>query len=123
MLQRQYGDRRRPIVRHERSALPLPPEDAGSGGSAPYSLLSRTVLRLSEEAADRICGEAGLSPDLGDLPHELIEELLRGLFILPDAFDEFAFVKAQHLQARADRRHESDRHPDARLQHELLLLF
>jgi len=90
-------------VRHSRFNLCT---EVGADEVLLTNLLSRTVLRTTraqKELLDSLDGNVAYE-ELGPDERTLVAQFVSGLFILPDGFDEEAFIADSHALARASRR-------------------
>lgn len=106
MLQRQHGDCVAAAVRDVRHSRFNLCTEVGADEVLLTNLLSRTVLRTTraqKELLDSLSGGVALK-ELDRDERSLVAQFVSGLFILPDEFDEEAFIADSHAQARASRR-------------------
>jgi uncharacterized protein len=79
--------------------------DLGTGEFLLTNLLTRTVVRCTAPQREFLHSLQGNAPldGLTSDEAELLEQLVRGLFVLPDDFDELGFVAQSHATARSAR--------------------
>jgi len=90
-------------VRHSRFNLCT---EIGADEVLLTNLLSRTVLRTTraqKELLDSLDGSVAYE-ELGPDERTLVAQFVSGRFILPDGFDEAAFIADSHVLARTSRR-------------------